>query len=123
MRVEISSVFLATQTIRSARGSPSRRWDAARPAARFGAHPCCPSHGRETYGGRQPPANRSAIGLWYEDFSQTTDEALLLLSWLQEHEPTLRAMLDEEMQALAALDQREVGGSRLPDDDALRTNG
>jgi hypothetical protein len=32
-------------------------------------------------------------------------------------------MLDEEMQALAALEQREVGGSRLPDDDALRTNG
>ena len=52
----------------------------------------------------------------------TADEALLLLSWLQENEPTLRAILDEEMQALAALDQREVGGSRLPDDDALRTN-
>jgi hypothetical protein len=53
----------------------------------------------------------------------TADEALLLLSWLQENEPTLRAILDEEMLALAALDQREVGGSRLPDDDALRTNG
>ena len=53
----------------------------------------------------------------------TADEALLLLSWLQEHEPTLRSMLDEEIQALAALDQRAVGGSRLPDDDALRTNG
>jgi hypothetical protein len=53
----------------------------------------------------------------------TADEALLLLSWLQEHEPTLRSMLDEEVQALAALDQREVGGSRLPDDDTLRTNG
>jgi hypothetical protein len=53
----------------------------------------------------------------------TADEALLLLSWLQENEPTLRAILDEEMLALAALDQREVGGSRLPDDDARRTNG
>jgi len=53
----------------------------------------------------------------------TADEALLLLIWLQEHEPTLRSMLDEEVQALAALDQREVGGSRLPDDDTLRTNG
>jgi len=53
----------------------------------------------------------------------TADEALLLLSWLQEHEPTLRTMLDEEIQALAAVEQREVGGSRLPDDDILGTNG
>ena len=53
----------------------------------------------------------------------TADEALLLLSWLQEQEPTLRSMLDEEVQALAAFERREVGGSRLPDDDALRTNG
>jgi len=53
----------------------------------------------------------------------TADEALLLLSWLQEHEPTLRTMLDEEIQALAALDQREVAGSRLGGDDGLRTNG
>jgi hypothetical protein len=53
----------------------------------------------------------------------TTDEALMLLSWLQEQEPTLRAMLDEEAQALAAVEQREMGGGRSSADDVLRTNG
>ena len=53
----------------------------------------------------------------------TSDQALMLLSWLQEHDLTLRAMLDEETQALAAVEQREVAGSRSPADDTLRTNG
>jgi hypothetical protein len=36
----------------------------------------------------------------------TADDALLLLDWLQEQEPALRAMLDEEAAALTAVDQR-----------------
>ena len=36
----------------------------------------------------------------------TTDDALLLLAWLQEQAPVLQAMLDEEAAALAAVDQR-----------------
>jgi hypothetical protein len=53
----------------------------------------------------------------------TTDEALTLLTWLQAQEPTLQAMVDEEAQALAAMEQREAGGSRSMVDDTLRANG
>ena len=36
------------------------------------------------------------------------DDALLLLDWLHEHAPELRAMLDEEAVALAVVEQRPL---------------
>jgi hypothetical protein len=72
-------------------------------------------------------ANRDQRGITIADTQHqirlTADETLTLLSWLREQEPTLRAMLDEETQALAAVEQREVGSSQLSADDVLRTNG
>ena len=55
-------------------------------------------------------ANRERRGIRIADerhqIDVTADDALLLLAWLQEHAPALRAMLDEEAAALAVVDQR-----------------
>jgi hypothetical protein len=55
-------------------------------------------------------ANRECRGIRIADATHqidvTADDALLLLTWLQEQEPALRAMLDEETAALAAVDRR-----------------
>jgi len=55
-------------------------------------------------------ANREQRGIRIANATQqidvTADDALLLLEWLQEQAPTLRAMLDEEAAALAIVDQR-----------------
>lgn len=58
-------------------------------------------------------ANRERRGICIADeksqIDVTADDALLLLAWLQEQAPVLRAMLDEEAAALAAVEQRSVG--------------
>jgi hypothetical protein len=55
-------------------------------------------------------ANRARRGIRIasetHQIDMTADDALLLLAWLQEHAPALRAMLDEEAAALAAVDLR-----------------
>jgi hypothetical protein len=67
-------------------------------------------------------ANRARRGIRIADemhqINVTADDALLLLAWLQEQEEALRAMLDEEAAALAAVEQRtaqrDSGGSPKP---------
>lgn len=55
-------------------------------------------------------ANRERRGIHIADATHqidvTADDALLLLAWLQEQAPALRAMLEEEAAALATVDRR-----------------
>src|SRR5215213_3945516 len=57
-------------------------------------------------------ANRYQRGIRIANTTQqidvTADDALLLLEWLNEQAPALRAMLDEESAALAMVDQRVI---------------
>jgi hypothetical protein len=57
-------------------------------------------------------ANREQRGIRIANATQqidvTADDALLLLEWLQEQAPALRAMLEEESAALATVDQRVI---------------
>jgi hypothetical protein len=57
--------------------------------------------------------NRARRGIRIDDelheIDVTADEALLLLAWLQEQEEALRAMLNQEATALAAIEQRDSG--------------
>jgi len=57
-------------------------------------------------------ANRYQRGVRIANMTQqidvTADDALLLLEWLQEQAPALRAMLAEESEALAIVDQRVI---------------
>jgi len=57
-------------------------------------------------------ANRYQRGIRIANTTQqidvTADDALLLLEWLNEQAPALRAMLDEELAALAMVDQRVI---------------
>jgi hypothetical protein len=71
-------------------------------------------------------ANRAQRGIRIASATQqidvTADDALLLLEWLQEQAPALRAMLDEESAALATVDQRviQTEGERATVAESLR---
>ena len=56
-------------------------------------------------------ANHERRGVFIADKTHrirlTTDEALTLLAWLQDQEPVLQAMIDEETAALATVEQRQ----------------
>jgi hypothetical protein len=71
-------------------------------------------------------ANRGQRGIRIANTTQqidvTADDALLLLDWLQEQAPALRAMLDEESAALATVDQRviQAQGERATVEESLR---
>ncbi len=57
-------------------------------------------------------ANRERRGISISDnvhqISLTADEALMLLEWFREQEPVLKKMIDEEAEALAAVEQRQA---------------
>ena len=61
-------------------------------------------------------ANRYQRGIRIANTTQqidvTADDALLLLDWLNEQAPALRAMLEEESAALAMVDQRVIQGDQ-----------
>ena len=60
-------------------------------------------------------ANHNRRGMAVADEGQrmclTADESLALLAWLQEHESELRAMVQEEVDAVALVMQTPVGRS------------
>ena len=85
-------------------------------------------------------ANRLRRGICISDGAReiavTVDDALLLLSWLEEQAPALQAMLDEEAAALAAVESRvstanagpapkpsQAEGDEETIDEALREKG
>ncbi len=57
-------------------------------------------------------ANRERRGISISDnahhINLTADEALMLLGWLREQEPILQKMIDEEAEALVAVEQRQA---------------
>ncbi len=57
-------------------------------------------------------ANHRRRGISISDnarqMSFSADEALTLLAWLQEHEPALRAMVDEEVEAVATVERLQT---------------